>query len=200
MKAGSQDSGCSPVPVCQVRRLKSWSSLEIFGFLFSVKKTCRSEQGYILLKNKHFLCSCWYTQLAVVRIFGELCCGNPASWTRMFRSLANEVVTGDLIASLTRLDENRASNVNWNRTRLNVNLIGLELSANMSPWHVSTWNWIRTIWKCSACLSWARGRSRAPWERRNSVRIEEQWAIEENCWATLWLSLLLQLDGSAAVV
>ena len=52
----------------------------------------------------------------------------------MFRSLANEVVTGDLIASLTRLDENRASNVNWNRTRLNVNLIGLELSANMSPW------------------------------------------------------------------
>ena len=54
-------------------------------------------------------------------------------WTRMFRSLANEVVTGDLIASLTRLDENRASNVNWNRTRLNVNLIGSELSANMSP-------------------------------------------------------------------
>ena len=52
----------------------------------------------------------------------------------MFRSLANEVVTGDLIASLTRLDENRASNVNWNRTRLNVNLIGSELSANMSPW------------------------------------------------------------------
>ena len=51
----------------------------------------------------------------------------------MFRSLANEVVTGDLIASLTRLDENRASNVNWNRTRLNANLIGSELSANMSP-------------------------------------------------------------------
>ena len=152
MKAGSQDSGCSPVPVCQVRRLKSWSSLEIFGFLFSVKKTCRSEQSWILLKNKHFLCSCWYTQLAVVRIFGELCCSNPATWTRMFRSLANEVVTGDLIASLTRLDENRASNVNWNRTRLNANLIGSELSANMSPWHVSTWNWIRmTMLTTSDC-------------------------------------------------
>ena len=52
----------------------------------------------------------------------------------MFRSLANEVVTGDLIASLTRLDVSRASNVNWNRTRLlNVNLIGSELSANMLP-------------------------------------------------------------------
>ena len=180
MKAGSQDSGCSPVPVCQVRRLKSWSSLEIFGFLFSVKKTCRSEQGYILLKNKHFLCSCWYTQLAVVRIFGELCCGNPASWTRMFRSLANEVVTGDLIASLTRLDENRASNVNWNRTRLNVNLIGSELSANTLPWLGIGSELSENV--PLVCLAPEGGQELC--ERKE----------------ILWQLLLLQLDGGAAVL
>ena len=98
----------------------------------------------------------------------------------MFRSLANEVVTGDLIASLTRLDENRASNVNWNRTRLNMNLIGTELSANMSPWFGIGSELSENV--LLVCL--------AP-EGGQGLREREE---------ILSQLLLLQLDGSAAVI
>ena len=98
----------------------------------------------------------------------------------MFRSLANEVVTGDLIASLTRLDENRASNVNWNRTRLNVNLIGSELSANMSPCFGIGSELSENV--LLVCLASEVGQG---------LREREE---------ILSQLLLLQLDGSAAVI
>ena len=70
--------------------------------------------------------------------------------------------------------------MNWNRTCLNVNLIGLELSANMSPWFGIGSELSENV--LLVCLASEVGQG---------LREREE---------ILSQLLLLQLDGSAAVI